>query len=626
MAQKKPDDFDDPGRLHFTSKSDLEKQDTAKSEQADSAEFPRKSRLHFEDDAGPEVPPGTDPQNQKADRAKAKLDAKSQRLDDVRDALPKTRRLKYEREFDAVAGKSKGKLYFEETVKPQVRHSLAATAALSAGRTVNLKVHSKIREVEHENVGVEAAHKTEFTAENLAASGVRTAYRYHKNAPYARVSKLERQHSKANINYLYQKALADPPELSQSAYARFQKKRTIKKQYAKAVRNAKKRTEQAGAAAKETAGVAGSAAGAIANFAKANKGPLVIGVVVLGLFVMLSSCMSSCSSIVTGGMGSVVVSSYVSEDTDIYAANNYYTRLEQDLQSQVNSIERTHPGYDEYRYDIAEIGHNPYELTSFLTALFQSYTMDEARAVLDRLFESQYILTLREEVEVRYRTETRTGTTTSTDPDTGKITVEEYEYEVEVPYNYYILNVTLTNNTLPVSVSSTLTSDQIPLYAATLSVYGNKPYLWENIYDTASPGDYPNYQIPGDALSDPEFAAMIAEAQKYLGYPYVWGGSSPSTSFDCSGFVSWVVNHSGWSLGRLTASGLYSVCAPVSAAEAKPGDLIFFQGTYASAGPCSHVGIYVGNGMMIHCGNPIQYASIETNYWRQHFYSFGRLP
>ena len=322
--------------------------------------------------------------------------------------------------------------------------------------------------------------------------------------------------------------------------------------------------------------------------------------------------------------------SFTAEDEDILGADEDYTALENDLRSQVDNIESTHSGYDEYRYALDEIGHNPYELASYLTVVFEDYTREEVQATLQQLFEQQYELILEEEVEIRTRTETRTGTRTHTDPETGETWEEEYEYEVEVEYEYYILNVTLRNYGLGnVIRSSGLSADQLERYEVLLETLGNRSYLFGEDVSSApgGGGEYTDYDIPGEALTDTAFANMIREAEKYLGYPYVWGGSSPSTSFDCSGFVSWVINNcgNGWSVGRQTANGLKNLCAIIPPSEAKPGDLIFFQGTYNTSG-ASHVGIYVGNGMMIHCGDPISYASIETNYWQQHFYCFGRIP
>ncbi len=297
------------------------------------------------------------------------------------------------------------------------------------------------------------------------------------------------------------------------------------------------------------------------------------------------------------------------------------------MQTTIDRIETAYPGYDEYQYSLANIGHNPYQLAALLTVLYEDYTEAEVQSMLQTIYAAQYKLTMQRIVETRTRTETRTGYRTVLNPD-GTIGIETYTYEVDVEYEYYILKTTLLNNTMDSVVRSMgLTADQMQRYELLLETYGNKPYLFgDDIYSVVEPGEYEDYEIPPEALTDQKFANMIREGEKYLGYPYVWGGSNPSTSFDCSGFVSYVINHcgNGWRMGRQTASGLLGHCTRVSASEAKPGDLIFFQGTYTTSG-ASHVGIYVGNGMMLHCGNPIQYASINTNYWRDHFYTFGRI-
>ena len=287
-------------------------------------------------------------------------------------------------------------------------------------------------------------------------------------------------------------------------------------------------------------------------------------------------------------------------------------QLEQELERRMANIESEFPGYDEYQYDVDTIGHDPNELISYLTAKFNAFTPAQVQAELEALFNQQYTLTTREEVQIRYRTVTWTDE-------------EGNEHESEEAYEYYILHVTLRNHSLGRVAVENLTEDEKGRYAAILELKGNKPYLFgDNIYANPSEGEH--YEIPGEALSDPSFAALITEAEKYLGYPYVWGGSNPSTSFDCSGFVCWVFTNSGvHNLPRTTAQGIYNQCAIISSSEAKPGDIIFFTGTYDSAGPVSHVGIYVGDGMMIHCGSPIQYANINTSYWQQHFYAFGRL-
>lgn len=343
---------------------------------------------------------------------------------------------------------------------------------------------------------------------------------------------------------------------------------------------------------------------------------------------MLLNSLSSCSVLFQSTMSTLASTTYPSKDEDMLGAEAAYAGMEADLQYELDNYETLHPGYDEYHFDLDEITHDPYVLVSLLTAYYEGeWTLSEVRGFLSDLFDRQYTLTETVEVEIRYRTETVTGIRWVYDDALEMWVEEEYEYEVEVPYEYYICNVTLENFDLSHLPVYLLTEDQLGLYAGYMATYGNRPDLFPA-------GEYPgvvgrqpftDYDIPPEALADETFAAMIAEAEKYLGYPYVWGGSSPSTSFDCSGFVSWVINHSGWNVGRLTATGLLNICTPVSSANAKPGDLIFFQGTYNTTG-ASHVGIYVGNSMMIHCGDPISYTSINTSYWQSHFYTFARLP
>ena len=542
-------------------------------------------------------------QARKTDKAKRRYDRATGKMQEARDNLPTQRKVRLKKELDEDTGRPRRRLRFETEVKPEGRRNPLARGALAAGRAVDLKAHQKIREVEHENVGVEAAHKVEFTAENLAHDTVRFAYRHHKAAPYNKLRKWEKKAAKANVNYLYQKTLQENPELKKSLFSRMQQKRHIKRQYQKAAREAKR----GAAAVKETAGLVGNAARAVASFVGGHKKLVAIAALIAFIVFFFASCTSSCSSMLAGGFASVLGTSYGSEDRDIHGAEDDYSQLEQELQQRIDNIESEYPGYDEYRYELDEIGHNPYELTSYLTAKLQEYTRESARAELQALFDEQYTLTLTESVEIR----------TYTDEDG-----DEHEYE------WYVLTVTLTNKTLPAVADALLTDDQKTIYTATLITKGNKPYLWDGIYTgggTADPGI--DYEIPGEALSDPDFAALAAEAEKYLGYPYVWGGSSPSTSFDCSGFVCWVYTHSGvYDLPRTTATGIYNQCAIIPASEARPGDCIFFTKTYDSAGPVSHIGIYVGNGMMIHAGDPIKYANINTPYWQEHFYAFGRLP
>ncbi len=507
--------------------------------------------------------------------------------------------------------------------KPYKPPGPARRAATAAGATLWAYGHRKIHEAEHENVGTEAAHKSELLAEAGAHKAVRYAKRRIREHPARQVERWEHRAMKADAELRYQQAAAEHPELQSNALSRMAQKWKIKRQYAKEAREAAK---QGAKAAGKAVGTVEKAAEKLALLVRNHKGGAVVILLLFCVFLIINSVFSALPSLGTGMVNAVVGTSYTAEDGDILGANEDYTALENALRQEVAGIERTHPGYDEYRYRVDELGHNPYELTSYLIAKLRTYTREDVQGELRALFEAQYKLTLTEEVETRYRTETRTGTSTSTDPETGETTTEEYEYEVEVAYEYYILHVRLENRTLPAVIASRLDTEQKELYDVLLELKGNKPYLWDDIY-SGNGGNAPGggYTVPGEALSDPAFAALITEAEKYLGYPYVWGGSSPGTSFDCSGFVCWVYTHSGvHNLPRTTANGILGQCARVSRADARPGDLIFFQGTYNTSG-ASHVGIYVGDGMMVHCGNPISYASIDTPYWRQHFLTFGRF-
>ena len=426
-------------------------------------------------------------------------------------------------------------------------------------------------------------------------------------------------------------------ENGSNAFSRWRQKSEIKKEYA-AAKAGKSTGAAASGAAKGSAATAKNAGKAaketkkvserVGEFVSKHWHGLLIGGGILLVVMMISGMMGSCSVMFSGGSDVVVETSYTAEDSDILAVEADYCALEAALQARINNIESEFPGYDEINITQDQIGHNPYELASYLTVVFENYTRAQVQGTLQQIFAAQYELTFDSIVETRYRTETKTKTVTRTDPETGETYEEEEEYEEEVPYDYYILNVTLDNKGLAnILLSAGLTDDQMMRYGLLMQTLGNKPEIFgDNPYAIAIQ-DVLHYDIPGEALTDEKFRKMITEAEKYLGYPYVWGGSSPSTSFDCSGFVSWVINHcgNGWNVGRLTADGLKNICAIIPSSEAKPGDLIFFQGTYNTTG-ASHVAIYVGNGMMIHCGNPIQYASIDTAYWQAHFYCFGRLP
>lgn len=535
----------------------------------------------------------------------------------ARAKIPKKKKKVKQRTVDPATGKKKTQLRFEEVDKPAPASKLTHAVTAAPGKTLSSQVHKKIGETEEDNVGVQSAHQVEEAAES-SVHMAQSAYRSHKLRPYRAAARAERKLEKANVNALYQKSLAENPTLASNPLSRWQQKQAIKKQYAAAKRTgqtagtAAKAAENTARAAKKTAEETKKAGG----FVWRHRRGFGIAIVLFLMVCAFANGLSSCSVLLEGGLSGVAGSTYPCRDEDMLGAEDAYAQMEADLQYELDHYESLHSGYDEYHYDLDEIGHDPYVLMSILTAYHQGeWTLSQVQSTLAMLFEKQYTLTETVVVETRYRTET------STDPETGETTSEE------VPYDYYICYVTLDNfdlSHLPVYIMG---EDQLSMYAVYMATLGNRPDLFpQGQYPNASSReDYLDYDVPPDALEDEVFAAMLKEAEKYLGYPYVWGGSSPSTSFDCSGFVSWVINHSGWNVGRLGAQGLCNICTPVSSANARPGDLIFFKGTYDTPG-VSHVGIYVGNGMMIHCGSPISYANINTSYWQSHFYQFGRLP
>ena len=551
------------------------------------------------------------------------------------------------REGEAAAGRPSSRLQFSEAdraapeLQGAIRKSDKAADRLDAAKAAvpskppspqhtnplsrpiqeaGAAIHGKVREVEQENSGVQSGHLGERGIEKAVGYGNRRVQNWRaerKLKPWRDAAKAEQAAVKANADFYYRKAVAENPQLASNPISRLWQKRKLQKQYAAAYRAAGK-TAQAGKTAEATAKAAKKTAQEskrTALFLKRHwKGALIVGGIGL-LLVMLLGSLQSCSSMFGGGVSNVMASSYLSEDADMLAAEAAYAEMEAELQNELDHYESLHPGYDEYRFDLDEIGHDPYVLISILSALHEGvFTIDQVQGDLQTLFDKQYILTETVTTETRYRTETRTDS-------------EGNEYEVEVPYTWYICTVTLENFDLSHVPVYMMGEEQLSLYATYMSTLGNRPDLFGTAeYPNASTLQEPTYyEIPPEALEDETFAAMITEAEKYLGYPYVWGGSSPSTSFDCSGFVSWVINHSGWNVGRLGAQGLYNICTPVSTSQVQPGDLIFFVGTYDTPG-VSHVGIYVGGGMMIHCGSPISYANVNTTYWQSHFYSFGRLP
>ena len=704
----------------------------------------RSSKLEFTAD---ELPPET--ADKKLTQARRRAERVEKKLEDAEARLPSRKKLRMETVSDPETGKAKKRLKFEKEVKSQRTHvkgPLPLRPVKAGANTAIGYAHRKVYQAEEENVGTKAAHRIELAGE----AGVRTLYRRHKTAPYRRVTKLQQKSARANARLAYRQVLHDNPELRKNLLARMWQKQKLKRQYAKAAREAKK----AGKRAKDTAVTTEKIAAGVVHAIR--RHPVICGIVVLLLlvFFLITSLFSSFSNLGTGGLGSLAASTYLADDADINNAELNYTEWETDLQMQINRVETDRPGYDEYRYNIGAIEHDPYVLMGYLTSAYQNFTYTQIDGILRQLFNEQYSLSFTEETEIRYRTETHV------DPETGE------ETEEEVPYEWHILNVTLTSAPLESLIVSRMSADQREICEILLQTKGNRQYV-KNVFGTnwlpyvtsyygyrvhpiseeknyhtgvdigmaqgteilaghdgtvtlageaggyglcvaiegeayeghtlttkyghcsqvlvsagqevkagdviakvgstgnstgahlhlevlvdgqylnplyfadtgdtserhlptagtGGTGSYFDYDIPPEALEDEQFALMIAEAEKYLGYPYVWGGASPSTSFDCSGYVSWVINNCGvgWNVGRLTADGLLGICTPVSSADARPGDLIFFQGTYNTSG-ASHVGIYVGNGMMIHCGDPISYANINTSYWQQHFYTFGRLP
>ena len=494
--------------------------------------------------------------------------------------------------------------------KPPKKPGAIKRLAHTAGHGVHGFVHGKLYEVEHENVGTEGAHRSELAAESVYRFGRRKLRKAIREHPAKAVERAESRHIKATADYYYRKTVEEHPEMQESgAVSRYLQKQKIKRQYAKQAREAARQTAKA---AEGTASVTGKLTEKVSAYIKEHPGGLLLLLAAFLLLVVLQSCMSSLVTVGNSVAGAIGASTYAAEDADLLGAEAAYCALEDELQRYLDTYTRTHD-YDEYHFDLDTIEHDPYVLISMISALHEgAWTLDEVRGTLQDLFDRQYILTEDVVVEVRYRTVTRTDS-------------EGNDYEVEVPYNYYICYVTLENFNLSHVPVYMMSEEQLSMYALYMSTLGNRPDLFPSSgyigkYITNRP---PEHEVPESYLDDEIFAAILKEAEKYLGFPYVWGGSSPSTSFDCSGFVSYVYNQCGWSFGRLGAQGLYNICSRTSGP--RPGDLVFFVGTYDTAG-ISHVGIYVGDGWMLHCGDPISYANLNSSYWQSHLYAYGRLP
>ena len=493
--------------------------------------------------------------------------------------------------------------------KPPKKPGAVKRLAHAAGHGVHGFVHGKLYEVEHENVGTEGAHRSELAAESVYRFGRRKLRKAIREHPAKAVERAESRHIKATADYYYRKTVEEHPEMQESgAVSRYLQKQKIKRQYAKQAREAARQTAKA---AEGTASVTGKLTEKVSAYIKEHPGGLLMLLAAFLLLVVLQSCMSSLVTVGNGVAGAIGASTYAAEDADLLGAEATYCALEDELQRYLDTYTRTHD-YDEYHFDLDTIEHDPYVLISMISALHEgAWTLDEVRGTLQDLFDRQYILTEDVVVEVRYRTVTRTDS-------------EGNDYDVEVPYNYYICYVTLENFNLSHVPVYMMSEEQLSMYALYMSTLGNRPDLFPSSgyigkYITNRP---PEHEVPESYLDDETFAAILKEAEKYLGFPYVWGGSSPSTSFDCSGFVSYIYNQCGWDFGRLGAQGLYNICSRTS--SPRPGDLVFFVGTYDTAG-VSHVGIYVGDGWMLHCGDPISYANLNTSYWQSHFYAYGKL-
>lgn len=557
------------------------------------------------------------------ERAVRRADRAAVKLEKAEAKIPKKTVKVKKRVVDAESGKVTTRLFFEEADKKRPPSRLAHAARKAPLDTVRSAVHRKLREEGDDNPGTEAANTLTETAERTWRIA-ESAHRSHAEKPYRKADKAEAAADKANLKALNKQYEQEYGRASKP-YSRWRQKQAIKKEYAAAkagngARNTVKASETTAKAAKRAA-EGSKKTGSF--FVRHKKGFLIAGGVAAAI-LLLMTCISSCSTLFQGGISGVASSAYPLEDADMLAAEAAYCAMEDELREYLNSYERTHD-YDEYHFDLDEIEHDPYVLISMITALKGGeWTIDEIGGILETLFEKQYILTETVATETRYRTETHIGYYTD---ENGNL--QSYEYEAEVPYTYYICHVELENFNLSHVPVHIMSHDQLSMYAVYMSVLGNRPDLFpgspyvNRYYYTR----YEKYEIPPEALADEQFAAIIKEAEKYLGYPYIWGGSSPDTSFDCSGFVSYVYNNCGlhWNFGRLGAEGLRGMCAYVSPESARPGDLIFFEKTYDTAG-ASHVGIYVGNNRMLHCGDPIHYASIDTSYWRSHFLQFGRLP
>lgn len=561
--------------------------------------------------AGPAGDKGTSGQNVPKSPKGLKNKKSKFRMESEQEKISKSK-LRMETREDKL-NRARKKLEGKKPPKPRgpVRRVLGA-----AGWSAHGFVHGKVYEVEHENVGTEGAHRSELLGEAALRHGTRYAKKRIREHPARAVHKAEAQYIKARADYQFRMAAQENPELAKNAVTRYWHKQKLKKQYAKQARQAAKQTAKQGAkAAGKTAAATEKLAERAVAFVKRHPVGALIALACVVLVLSLQSCASSLITLGNAAAGAVGATTYPAQDGDMLGAEAAYCSLEAELQHYLDTYESTHD-YDEYHFDLDAIEHDPYVLISLLSAWHEGeWTLADVRPTLQMLFDRQYTLTENVVKERRYYIETDTWT-----DEEGNTHTDSYR----VYYDYYICYVTLDNFNLSHLPIYIMGEDKVSRYSLYMATLGNRPDLFPG---SSYVGKYTNppegYEVPGEYLDDETFAAMLSEAEKYLGYPYVWGGSSPATSFDCSGFVSWVVNHSGWNVGRLGAQGLYNICTRTS--SPRPGDLVFFKGTYDTPG-VSHCGIYVGDGMMIHCGDPISYANLNSSYWQAHFYAYGRLP
>ena len=561
--------------------------------------------------AGPAEDKGTSGQNVPKSPKGPKTKKSKFRMESEQEKISKSK-LRMETREDKL-NRARKKL---EGKKPPKPRGPVCRVLGAAGWSAHGFVHGKVYEVEHENVGTEGAHRSELVGEAVLRHGTRYAKKRIREHPARAVHKAEAQYIKARADYQFRMAAQENPELAKNAVTRYWHKQKLKKQYAKQARQAAKQTAKQGAkAAGKTAAATEKLAERAVAFVKRHPVGTLIALACVVLVLSLQSCASSLISLGNAAAGAVGATTYPAEDGDMLGAEAAYCSLEAELQHYLDTYESTHD-YDEYHYDLDAIEHDPYVLVSILSAWHEGeWTLADVQPTLQMLFDRQYTLTENVVKERRYYIETDTWT-----DEEGNTHTDSYR----VYYDYYICTVTLDNfnlSHLPIYIMGEEKVSRYSLYMATL---GNRPDLFPGssyVGKYTSPPE--GYEVPGEYLDDETFAAMLSEAEKYLGYPYVWGGSSPATSFDCSGFVSWVINHSGWNVGRLGAQGLYNICTRTG--SPLPGDLVFFKGTYDTPG-VSHCGIYVGDGMMLHCGDPISYANLNSSYWQAHFYAYGRLP